>query len=188
MHDARPQVLIFLTMELHDIARQNNVEFVELPAHTSHWLQPLDRKPKSSKTSTQSIQSSLQSSISSPKKKNEKKKSNKKETVEIHNWGGESVWDLLSDIDDSSTSKSLPSSSSKKLTSSSSTKSTTAPSPLRSPEKKDVQKKPVNTSSQKSSDSRSRGMGSRRSKTSCMWSRRSTTLLAQQIFNTCRRN
>ncbi|VDI71020.1 Hypothetical predicted protein [Mytilus galloprovincialis] len=40
-----------------------------------------------------------------------------------------------------------------------STKSTRAPSPLRSPEKKDVQKKPVNTSSQKSSDSRSRGRG-----------------------------
>ncbi|VDI13057.1 Hypothetical predicted protein [Mytilus galloprovincialis] len=39
------------------------------------------------------------------------------------------------------------------------TKSTRAPSPLRSPEKKDVQKKPVNTSSQKSSDSRSRGRG-----------------------------
>ncbi|VDI08096.1 Hypothetical predicted protein [Mytilus galloprovincialis] len=92
-------------------------------------------------------------------KKNEKKKSNKKETVEIHNWSGESVWDLPSDIDDSSTSKSLPSSASKKLSSSSSTKSTRAPSPLRSPEKKDVQKKPVNTSSQKSSDSRSRGRG-----------------------------
>ncbi|XP_071123240.1 uncharacterized protein [Mytilus edulis] len=90
-------------------------------------------------------------------KKNEKKKSNKKETVEIHNWSGESVWDIPTDIDDSSTSKSLP--SSKKLTSSSSTKSTRAPSPLRSPEKKDVQKKPVNTSSQKSSDSRSRGRG-----------------------------
>ncbi|VDI75548.1 Hypothetical predicted protein [Mytilus galloprovincialis] len=89
-------------------------------------------------------------------KKNEKKKSNKKETVEIHNWCGESVWDLPSDIDDSSTSNSLPSTASKKLSSSSNAKSTRAPSPLRSPEKKDVQK---NTSSQKSSDSRSRGRG-----------------------------
>ena len=115
----------------------------------------IPRKPKSSKTSTQSTQSSLQSSISSPQK-NEKKKSNKKETVEIHNWSGESVWDLPSDIDDSSTSNSRPSSASKKLSSSSSTKSTRAPSPLRSPEKKDVQKY---TSSQKSSDSRSRGRG-----------------------------
>ncbi|VDI20113.1 Hypothetical predicted protein [Mytilus galloprovincialis] len=81
------------------------------------------------------------------KKKNEKKKSNKKETVEIHNWSGEYFWDLLSDIDDSFTSNSLSSSASKKLSSSSSTKSSRAPSPLRSPEKKDVQKKPVNTSS-----------------------------------------
>ncbi|VDI64460.1 Hypothetical predicted protein [Mytilus galloprovincialis] len=89
-----------------------------------------------------------------------KPKSSKTKTVEIHNWSGESVWDLPSDIDDSSTSKkssficiqegyllrpvqSLP----------------RAPSPLRSPEKKDVQKKPGNTSSQKSSDSRSRGRG-----------------------------
>ncbi|XP_076105759.1 uncharacterized protein LOC143074097 [Mytilus galloprovincialis] len=46
---ARPQVLIFdghnshNHVELLGIARQNNVEFVELPAHTSHWLQPLDR-------------------------------------------------------------------------------------------------------------------------------------------------
>lgn len=118
----------------------------------------IPRKPISSKTSTQSTQSSLQSSLSSPKK-NEKKKSNKKETVEIHNWSGESVWDLPSDIDDSSTSKSLPSSASKKVSSSSSTQSTRAPSPLRSQEKKDVQKKPGNTSSQKSSDSRSRGRG-----------------------------
>ncbi|XP_071138492.1 zinc finger Ran-binding domain-containing protein 2-like [Mytilus edulis] len=92
-------------------------------------------------------------------KKNEKKKSNKKETVEIHNWSGESVWDLPSDIDDSSTSKSLPSSASKKVSSSSSKQSTRAPSPLRSQEKKDVQKKPGNSSSQKSSDSRSRGRG-----------------------------
>ncbi|XP_063442684.1 uncharacterized protein LOC134722981 [Mytilus trossulus] len=80
-------------------------------------------------------------------------------TVEIHNWSGESVWDLPNDIDDSSTSKSLPSSASKKVSSSSSTQSTRAPSPLRSQEKKDVQKKPGNTSSQKSSDSRSRGRG-----------------------------
>ncbi|XP_063427392.1 uncharacterized protein LOC134710906 [Mytilus trossulus] len=72
---------------------------------------------------------------------------------------GESVWDLPSDIDDSSTSKSLPLSASKKVSSSSSTQSTRAPSPLRSQEKKDVQKKPGNTSSQKSSDSRSRGRG-----------------------------
>ncbi|XP_063436179.1 uncharacterized protein LOC134717615 [Mytilus trossulus] len=71
----------------------------------------------------------------------------------------ESVWDLPSDIDDSSTSKSLPSSAPKKVSSSSSTQSTRAPSPLRSQEKKDVQKKPGNTSSQKSSDSRSRGRG-----------------------------
>ncbi|VDI50083.1 Hypothetical predicted protein [Mytilus galloprovincialis] len=83
----------------------------------------------------------------------------KSETVEIHNLSGESVWDLPSDIDDSSTSKSLPSSASKKVSSSSSTQSTRAPSPLRSQEKKDVQKKPGNTSSQKSSDSRSRGRG-----------------------------
>ncbi|XP_071124241.1 micronuclear linker histone polyprotein-like [Mytilus edulis] len=102
--------------------------------------------------------SSQGSSLSSPKK-NVKKKSNKKETVEIHNWSGESVWDLPSDIDDSSTSKSLPSSASKKVSSSSSKQSTRAPSPLRSQEKKDVQKKPGNTSSQKSSDSRSRGRG-----------------------------
>ncbi|VDI50079.1 Hypothetical predicted protein [Mytilus galloprovincialis] len=79
--------------------------------------------------------------------------------VEIHNWSGESVWDLPSDIDDSSTSKSLPSSASKKVSSSSSKQSTRAPSPLRSQEKKDVQKKPGNTSSQKSSDSRSVGRG-----------------------------
>ncbi|XP_071138500.1 zinc finger CCHC domain-containing protein 10-like [Mytilus edulis] len=103
-------------------------------------------------------ESSNCSSLSSPKK-NEKKKSNKKETVEIHNWSGESVWDFPSDIDDSSTSKSLPSSASKKVSSSSSTQSTRAQSPLRSQEKKDVQKKPGNTSSQKSSDSRSRGRG-----------------------------
>ncbi|XP_071123483.1 uncharacterized protein [Mytilus edulis] len=116
------------------------------------------KKLKFSETSTQSNQSSLQSSISSPKKKkNEKKKSIKKETVEIHNWGGESVWDLLSDIDDSSTSKSLPSSSSKTLTSSSSTKSTTAPSPLRSPEKKDVLKKPTK---QLRSGKKSKGLSS----------------------------
>lgn len=83
----------------------------------------------------------------------------KKETVKSDSWGGESVWDLPSDIDDSSTSKSLPSSASKKVSSSSSTQSTRAPSPLRSQEKKDVQKKPGNTSSQKSSDSRSRGRG-----------------------------
>ncbi|XP_071151831.1 uncharacterized protein [Mytilus edulis] len=69
---------------------------------------------------------------------------------------GKSVWDLPSDIDDSSTSNSLPSTASKKLSSSSNAKSTRAQSPLRSPEKKDVQK---NTSSQKSSDSRSRGRG-----------------------------
>ncbi|XP_063416082.1 uncharacterized protein LOC134697728 [Mytilus trossulus] len=71
----------------------------------------------------------------------------------------ESVWDLPSDIDGSSTSNSPSSSASKKLSSSSSTKSNRAPSPLRSPEKEDIQKKPVNTSSQKSSDSRSRGRG-----------------------------
>ncbi|XP_071138259.1 uncharacterized protein [Mytilus edulis] len=81
--------------------------FTMLPVET----EPTDkilipRKPTSSKTSTQSTQSSIQSSISSTTKY-EKKKSNKKETVEIHNWVGESVWDLPSDIDDSSTSKSL---------------------------------------------------------------------------------
>ncbi|VDI49927.1 Hypothetical predicted protein [Mytilus galloprovincialis] len=81
--------------------------FTMLPVET----EPTDkilipRKPKSSKTSTQSTQSSLQSSISSQKKKNEKKKSNKKETVEIHNWSGESIWDLPTDIDDSSISTS----------------------------------------------------------------------------------
>ncbi|VDI24363.1 Hypothetical predicted protein [Mytilus galloprovincialis] len=92
-------------------------------------------------------------------KNNEKKKSNEKETVKSDSWGGESIWDLPSDIDDSSTLNSLPSSASKKISSSSSTKSTRAPSPLRSLEKKDVQKKPVNTSSQMSSDSRSRGRG-----------------------------
>ncbi|VDI62158.1 Hypothetical predicted protein [Mytilus galloprovincialis] len=62
-----------------------------------------------------------------------------------------------SDIDDSSTSNSLPSSASKKLSSSSSTKSTRAPSPLRSPEKKAVQKKPVNTSSRFEVAGRDRG-------------------------------
>ncbi|VDI14958.1 Hypothetical predicted protein [Mytilus galloprovincialis] len=66
------------------------------------------------------------------------------------------------------------------------TKSTRAPSPLRSPEKKDVQKKPVNTSSQKSSDSRSRGRGRGGVKPAACRSWRSTTLLAQQIFNTYR--
>lgn len=120
----------------------------------------IPRKPTPSKTSTQSTQSSLQSSMSSSKK-NEKKKSNKKDTVKSDSWGGESVWDLPSDIDDSSISNSPPSSASNKtsLSSASSTKSSKAPSPLRSPEQKDVPKKPANTSSQKSSDSRSRGRG-----------------------------
>ncbi|XP_074643966.1 uncharacterized protein LOC141900814 [Tubulanus polymorphus] len=45
----RPQVLIsdghnsHNFLELVELARENNIKLVELPEHTSHWLQPLDR-------------------------------------------------------------------------------------------------------------------------------------------------
>lgn len=47
--DARPQVLILdghdshNFVELIEVAMENGIEIVELPAHTSHWLQPCDR-------------------------------------------------------------------------------------------------------------------------------------------------
>jgi transposase len=46
---ARPQVLILdghsshNSIELLQIAKANDIILVELPEHTSHWLQPLDR-------------------------------------------------------------------------------------------------------------------------------------------------
>lgn len=45
----RPQILILdghdshNFVELIEIAKENRIEIVELPAHTSHWLQPCDR-------------------------------------------------------------------------------------------------------------------------------------------------
>jgi len=45
----RPQVLILDGHDSHnfteliDAAVENNVHIIELPAHTSHWLQPCDR-------------------------------------------------------------------------------------------------------------------------------------------------
>ena len=45
----RPQLLILdghdshCFVELIELAREEQIVFVELPAHTSHWLQPLDR-------------------------------------------------------------------------------------------------------------------------------------------------
>ena len=47
--EARPQILILdghdshNFVELIDIAIQNKIEIIELPAHTSHWLQPCDK-------------------------------------------------------------------------------------------------------------------------------------------------
>jgi len=45
----RPQILTLDGHDSHnfaelvDIARENNIVMVELPAHCSHWIQPLDR-------------------------------------------------------------------------------------------------------------------------------------------------
>jgi len=49
----RPQILILdghdshNFIELIDVALQNEIHLVELPAHTSHWLQPCDRTVRS---------------------------------------------------------------------------------------------------------------------------------------------